>query len=314
MRTSQRSKLALTERDHDLLVSLLKYRYLSTSQLRRMHFPSTQTAARRVRLLAAAGYLSTFRTPATPDRIATLSRIGAETVAERLSVSMADLGWDGRRQKPKDYLFLQHFLAASDFRIALTEACTQNADVELLGFLPEHLVEPTPKGAVRKYIRDVIVDATDHRQKIGHTPDSVFALRRAGKAALFFLEVDRATTPLSNPDRGVLKMVRFYLSLLTSDAYQRYRLDFSVTEPFKAFRVLTVVPTAERLRNIRQLCGRIDFDPPRAKSFFWLTTDEVLQTRPLLSCPWVSLDPDDNTAYSIVPSTARSSAPSLSGQ
>lgn len=295
--------VALTDRDHELLISLLKYRYLSTSQLQRLHFPSLQTAARRLRILATAGYLVAFRPKASEDRLATLSRLGAEAVAERLSVPLSELDWDPRREKPKDYLFLQHFLAASDFRISLTQACAEHSDVELLGFLPEHVVEPTPKGVVRKYIRDVIADATDHRQKITHTPDGVFALGRSGKAALFFLEIDRATTPLSNPGRGFLKTVRFYLSLLTSGTYQRYRDDFSAAEPFKAFRVLMVVPSTERLRNIRQLCGRVAFEPPHARRFLWLTTDDILRERGLLTCPWVSLDPDDQTAYSIVPTS-----------
>ncbi len=132
----------------------------------------------------------------------------------------------------------------------------------------------------------------------------MFALRRFGRAALFFLEIDRATTPLSNPDRGFLKTVRFYLSLLASGVYQRYRGDFSIAEPFKAFRALLVVPSAERLRNIRQSCGRVVFEPPHAKRFLWLTTDGHLHDQGILTCPWVSLDPDDLTAYTILPSTA----------
>lgn len=299
--TSNQPSVALTERDLDLLVSLLRYRYLSASQVQRLHFPSLQTATRRLRLLTGAGYVTSFRTPASPDRIATLDRLGAEAVAEQLSVPLSDLGWDGRRQTPKDYLFLQHFLAASDFRISLTLACKASPDVELLGFLPEHLVEPSPKGALRKFIRDVVADATDHRQKITHAPDGVFALARSGRSALFFLEVDRGTTVLSNPERGFLKTVRFYLSLLTSGTYQRYRDAFSVADPFKAFRTLIVVQSAERLHNMRQICGHVAFDPPQARRFLWLTTDELLRERGVLACPWVSLDPDDRTAYAILP-------------
>ena len=296
-----RTTLVLTDRDSELLVSLFKYRYLSTSQVQRLHFPSLQTAARRLRLLAAAGYVSMFRSPAIPDRIAMLTRSGAEAVADRLRVTLLELGWDGRRQQPKDYLFLAHFLAASDFRITLTLACGEAPDLQLLGFLPEHLVEQTPKGGVRKYVRDVIADIHDARQKLLHAPDAVFALFRRGVPALFFLEIDRGTETIGNPERGVLKTVRFYLNYLLGSGYQRYREDFSVSDQFKGFRALLVVSSRERLANIRTICGRIQFDPARAKRFIWLATHDVLLSADVLTCPWVSLDPDDEQQYAIVP-------------
>src|SRR5690349_7360510 len=139
-----RRSLVLTERDYELLASIFKYRYLSTPQVQRIHFPSTQTALRRLRRLSEGGYITTFKSTACPDRIATLSRLGAEAVVERLAVPMGDLSWEGRRQRPKDYLFLQHFLAASDFRITLAKACTEHSSLELLGFIPEHYVHAAP--------------------------------------------------------------------------------------------------------------------------------------------------------------------------
>jgi hypothetical protein len=230
-----------------------------------------------------------------------LARLGAEAVAERLGVPLAETGWDARREHPKDYLFLQHFLAASDFRITLTKACAQRPDIGLLGFIPEYVVDGMPTGAVRKHIRDVTADVSDQGHKIAHTPDGVFALGRGGVSALFFLEVDRGTEVLTNPNRGVLKIVRFYLSSLVTGSYQRYRDDFQVTEPFKAFRALFVVSSAERLRNIRKLCGTLPFSPEHAKHFLWLTTSEAVLDPELLSREWCSLDPEDTKPYRILP-------------
>ena len=298
---------SLTERDHELLVSLFKYRYLSTPQVQRLHFPSAQTALRRLRRLSAHGYITTFKSTACPDRIATLSRRGAETVAEQLSLSANDLGWAGHRQQPKDYLFLQHFLAASDFRITLTKACAEHSSVELLGFIPEHHVKPTSAGAIQRYIRDVITDTTDPRQKLTHAPDAVFALAHAGQPALFFLEIDRGTEVLSNPDRGFLKMLRFYLTYLRDGGYQRYRDDFGVAEPLKGFRALVVTSSQTRLRNIREVARRLRFDPPQARRFVWLGTLDTLSDPALLSREWVPLDPDDERRYSIAPDSRYSS-------
>jgi hypothetical protein len=289
----------ITERDHELLLSLYRYRYLSASQVQRLHFPSAQTAARRLRLLAEGGYVSLFRSPAIPDRLATLARAGAETVAERLGVPLDETGWDSRRQRPKDYLFLKHFLAASDFRISLTRACAAHPAVRLLGFLPEHVVERTPAGAVQKYIRDVIADTDGGRQKLAHTPDGVFALGGVGRAALFFLEIDRGTEVLTTADRGVLKIVRFYLQYLIANAYQRYQEDFGVAAPFRAFRVLLVTPRAQ---SIRSLCGPHPFEPAPAKRFIWLAGEDALLGEGLLSRRWTPLDPADTRTYSIDPS------------
>ena len=298
---ADQTAVVLTDRDLEVFVSLLQYRYLSTPQLCRLHFPSMQTTTRRARLLANSGYLTTFRAPATQDRLVALASRGAEAVAIHLNVPLQELDWDSRRSRPKDTLFLRHFLAASDFRITLTLACAMSGDVRMLGFLPEHVVEPAPRGAVRKYIRDVIADIQDHRRRITHAPDGVFALQHQERCGLFFLEIDRGTTVLSNPDRGVLKMVRFYLSAFHSDGYQRYREDFGVPGPFRGFRVLIVVPSEERLQNIRRLCGSIVFDPPSTKRFIWLTTDDCLQDRELLTRRWVSLDPADTVLRTIRP-------------
>ena len=242
-----------------------------------------------------------FRVPATPDRIACLARRGAEAVAEHLAVPIAETGWDARREHPKDYLFLRHFLGASDFRITLTVACNNHTEIRLAGFIPEHIVEAAAGGTIKKHIRDVTTDVSNPRAKIAHTPDGVFALERSGIGALFFLEVDRGTEVLSNPDRGLLKTVRYYLSSLVAGNYQRYQSEFGLARPFRGFRALFIVSSPDRLQNIREICGTIAFSPEHAKRFVWLTTEDGLTDSALLSREWRSIDPTDSRRYSILP-------------
>ncbi len=291
----------LTERDHELLVSVFKYRYLSTSQLQALHFPSNRTATRRIRVLAQGGYLTTFKGLGVEEQLVALSEKGARAVAEYLLVPFPELGWTTNRQEPKDYLFLKHFLAASNFRIALTKACGGREDLQLLGFIPEHLGEKTPKGWVQKYIRDVVSDVAPPRAKIVHTPDGVFALARAGKTALFFLEIDRGTEVLTDAESGFLKTIRFYLNYLVSSGYQRYQQDFRVADPFKAFRVLVLTTSPRRLQNMRTLCGNTAFEPAHAKRFIWLSCEGELSTDTILSHAWTPLDPEDSQTYTIAP-------------
>ena len=299
----------LTERDRELLLSLLKYRYLSTSQVERLHFSSEQTATRRLRLLEGASYLATFTPTASSVRLVALARKGADVVAEGLGVPLDQLGWTAKREQPKDYLFLKHFLAANDFRITLTQACAARPDLRLLGFIPEQIGDDASGGDLKKHIREVTIDAANPRQKISHAPDGVFVLQRGEASALFFLEIDRGTEVLSNPDRGVLKHVRFYLSSLVSGSYQRYQQEFGLAQPFKAFRALFVVPSDERLENIRRACGTATFSSDHAKRFLWLTTEEALSDSGLLGHEWVSLDPSDPRRYAILPTAT--SAPAL---
>ena len=59
--------------------------------------------------------------------------------------------------------------------------------------------------------------------------------------------------------------------------------------------------TLGRLENIRQRCGRISFDPPAAKRFLWLADSSLLGSSDPLTYRWRSLDPTDDSHYSIAP-------------
>lgn len=300
--TSTRS-VALTERDHELLRSVYDYRYLSIGQLKRLHFPSEQTANRRVRLLAGAGYITDFKPVGSDERLVTLAEKGAEFVAGQLALPMSEIDWQAKREKPKDYYFLKHFICLNDFRIAVTAACAAGRDVELLGFIPEYQGEKTKQGGVRKYLRDVAADTQSAKGQITHTPDAVFALRKNGTAALFFVEVDRGTEVLSDGEQGFLKTIRFYLNYLVGEGYQRYKVDFQVEQDFRGFRVLVVTTTKRRLVNMRKLAESFAFEPEHTKRFIWLSQMDGIDSSNILSITWASLAPNDELAYAIVPAS-----------
>lgn len=293
--------LALTERDYELLLSVYHYRYLSIGQLRKLHFPSQQTANRRVRALAGANFVADFRPPGSEDRLIMLGENGARAVAEHMGMSVDDLGWKRKRDKPKDYYFLKHFMAVNDVRIAITKACTARSDVELLGFIPEYEGETSSKGVVRKHIRDVVTDSQKAKGEITHTPDAVFVLGKEGKSALFFVEVDRGTETLSDAKQGFLKTIRFYLNYLLSENYQRYKEDFKQDEDFRAFRVLVLTPAKRRLTNIRKLGATFAFEPEHAKRFIWSAQTDEVNEDTILTASWRSLAESDEEVYRIVP-------------
>src|SRR5215469_478033 len=213
------SREVVTRRDLAVLVELYKHRYLSVSQVQRLHFPSLQTAYRRLRALREQGMVEGFVVPNIPEHVYYLSELGATEVAGELGIELAGLKWSKHSRSPKDYYFLRHFLKINDFRIALAQGCS-DAGMKLLGFIPEYIGSRTAEGGMARYIRDVVCDVGNGRRELGHTPDAVFALEKNGMPALFFLEIDRGTEVVSDPEKGVLKACRFYLNLLVGGGFQ----------------------------------------------------------------------------------------------
>ncbi len=287
----------LTSRDLAVILDVYKYRYLSVSQVERLHFPSKRTAWRRLQALTALKYLKAFSVPHIPERIFYLDKHGAEIVASEMQVTVADLQWYRYIKAPKDYYFLRHFLAINDFRILITKSCETNP-ITLKGFIPEYIGEKTTTGNVKKYIRDRVCDVTNHAYEHSHTPDSVFCLEKDGKPALFFFELDRGGEVISDPEKGFLKCVVFYLNYRTEGKFNRYSEDFNCP-PFSEFRVLFITPSGERIKNIRAAVTALPFPDESIKRFFWITTQARLSRDGIFGSIWVSLHRDDQNVYRI---------------
>jgi hypothetical protein len=110
----------LTERDIAVLLDLYQYRYLSGSQIERLHFPSQQTMWRRIRALLDLHCIKAFTVPTLEERLFYLDKKGAEFTAIALQKDIQDLDWHRQTKQPKDYYFVRHFLAINDFRILIT--------------------------------------------------------------------------------------------------------------------------------------------------------------------------------------------------
>ena len=284
----------ITERDVAVLVDVYKYRYLSVSQIEALHFPSLQTAYRRLRALTAGNYLKSFTVPGIPERVFYLDKSGAEVVAGEMLVEQDALKWHRVSQSPKDYRFLRHFLAINDFRISLTLACQQNP-ITLLGFIPEYIGEKTTGGYVKKYLRDNVCDVRRNTQQLSHTPDGAFALEKDGKAALFFVEIDRGDEVVSDPNKGVLKSIVFYFNYWAAKRFTRYQQDFD--REFNVFRALFITHSLKRLQNIREAASKYSFPNKQVKHYLWGATD--VNKDNLFQPIWQCLDITDSTQYKI---------------
>jgi hypothetical protein len=283
-------KPKLTERDIAICKSVYTYRYLSVSQIKQLHFASPRPAWRRLQALTQLGFLKAFTTPNMQERIFYLDKKGAEIVAIELQTSFEDLAWHRHMRTPKDYHFLKHFLAINDFRILLTLACQQQPEITLLDFIPEHIGEQTKEGFVKKYLRDSV-------NGLSHTPDGVFSLEKSGKSALFFVEIDRGIEVVSDPEKGLLKAIIFYLHYWCSRNWLRYQEDFK--REFQTFRVLIVTTSQVRLQNIREIVTGLLSAPPDGQRYLWCTLNNWLRVDTVFDPIWQSLDKNDDMAYRI---------------
>ena len=286
----------LTTRDIAVLMDVYKYRYLSVSQIERLHFPSKQTALRRLRALIELGCMKSFSVPNILEHIYYLDKKGIEVIAIELHVDIEDLAWHRHIRQPKDYFFLKHFLAINDFRILITQAC-EASHINLLGFIPEYIGEKTREGNVKKYIRDNVCDIIHRSLVYSHTPDAVFALEKDGKPALFFLEVDRGFELVNDPEKGFLKCVVFYLNYWSDEKWKRYQQDFG--REFKTFRTLIVTTSKDRLSHMRDAVTGLPFREKQAKRFLWGTIQEHMTTDWIFESIWHSMDSTDSMVYRI---------------
>lgn len=284
----RRERSPLTERDTELLVSLYRYGYLTTSQIRRLHFPSLQTTNRRLQYLFRMGYLATMQPRGMREYVDTLTEKGAQVVAESLGVTVTDLLWTAATQLIVDPV-LRRVLDVAEFRIALTKECEVSQSPHLVGFVPAHVKSDTDATRRRQIAAEVVADTYNPRHHPDHSPDATFALSTGGVPRLFFLEIDRHVALASDAERGVRHLVDYYDGYWATGAFHRYEEALGLESPVSEFRVLLLVNSKQRIKALQSLLEERPL-VRRSECFIWLAERErILDGRPILSTPWMPL-------------------------
>lgn len=267
----------LTARDHVVLSDLSVYRYLTVAQIARLRFGHRKLAERRMRRLNAFRVVERFQPCAAPrtgfhEWIYRLSLSGAQIVAADEAAAVNSVKPPVRRPRGSDYL--AHHRELTDFRIWLHEGCRASSGAFTLDFIPAY-EECRSDG--RRHHRAGLEIPSLGRALI---PDAVFCLlRRDGRAALFMLEIDRGTEPLSggHPNAISRKLDRYHHAF---EARAEASLATMFGHEFKGFRILFVVPDEKRANAVLRLAERIELDP-----LVWVTTRDTVTISGDLGAP-----------------------------
>ena len=257
MRT-HRPVSALTERDLAILQDLWLYRYLLTAQICRLHFTNIKVAQRAMRRLHALGVVDRFRSDSAlragfRSWVFRLSGRGATHLAGILDLDTANLR--PPRRPPGSMWFLDHHRSVTDFRIWLREACAASAGEFGYRYVPSYEEVRRQGGRARRIAFPV------RRANRLLIPDGVFTLdRNDGRSALFLLEVDRGTEPLTGRHSNSIERKL----LLYRDAYDErgevwYGKLFGTA--FQGFRMLWLVPDENRRLRLLEQAVRLDLTP-----------------------------------------------------
>lgn len=265
----------LTLRDRALLCDTWRYRYLTSGQVARLHFSHPKVAQRRLRQLVAAGFLRRFHpSEATKAGFQTwwyaLTRPGAREVSAATGLPVAAVLPPTRQ--PRTLGFLVHHTQTTDFRLWLHEACTPSSGFSY-AYLPSY-DETTSNG--RRSCRAALPLPGSPGSLV---PDDVFTLTHGDRSALFLLEVDRGTEPLTGHHPNAIE--RKLLAYRTAyDTHAEDHLASVFGADLTGFRILCLVPDAARQARFLELAHRLDLVP-----LVWVAMTSLTQDRGRLDAP-----------------------------
>ena len=180
-------------------------------------------------------------------------------MAATLEIDRHKVRWN-RANNRVEFLFLEHTLGVSEFRVCLDLALAGRRE-ELLFYQrgdKSHLRRISMTGTKKKYF--VVA------------PDAFFGIQSGRGKHIFFVEVDMGTETLS---RFAEKIV----------AYKRYWKSGKYTQEygFNHFRVLTIAESERRLANLIQATGKAG-----GRQMFLFTTFSAIQSDSPLGSVWLS--------------------------
>lgn len=256
---------SLDERDHQILISLLEHKVLTTDQVKALCFRSLRRCQHRLSELKDLEVVSSF-TPrrgfgeGRPPACWFVTKTGLVEIAERKAVRVSDLSWipDESYRRSKN---LAHRLGVNAFFCALIEASRVREGHCLVSWRPEHWVRT--KAAEVK-------------------PDGFGRYLHPGGTCEFYLEYDRGTEAFG----ALSRKLEGYLRLAAGWTEDESRTGFP--------NLLIIVPEEGREGGLgsalRHAIGRLHIGGSLATSFpVYVAAEDVLTEVGMLAPAWIHL-------------------------
>ena len=280
--------MQLTQRDIGILEAIHRYRVLHRGQISEMFFAGVNdeggSARRRLALLYQHGYLERiprFISPPmnNPGPAYRLAERGAVELAQRASVPVQQVNYWGRAEDADSHVtqvghsYLEHALLLAEIR-KLFEQQASAAGCQIDTWLDYLELQKSWK-TERVWIQ---LSPGGPRENLAIAPDGYFILVTPRGRGHFFLEADRGTETI---DRQWKHKILSYKEYLTSGKFhQRYQV-----APGVGCRILTLVPSEQRARNLQQAAAR--FGPSETAKAFLFTTIDQFRASALFDPIWL---------------------------
>ncbi|WP_411890788.1 replication-relaxation family protein [Yoonia sp. SDW83-1] len=286
------------------LSAILAYRYLSVKQVATIVGVAEKSASemllrlQRHHLLGSFGNAGMYGSGKTP-KVYFLTRTGHRLLSEECEADGAAIKpFSQVKMNTKWTPLMFHRMATLDVMSYVERDCAALSDYRLVGTLVEYRREKTGGGKQRCETTDYVATPLVSENKI--VPDAGFAIEHvaSGKRALFLIEVDRGTTPLTSnqPEEDVKP---FIAKLAQYDRYLasgRVRDRFAHLGSFAGFHLLVITTGGSRVANMR--AAAVLLSPAFHHLYRFSTLDAVSHN--VLHDGWLSRDHADNTTYKLI--------------
>lgn len=250
-----RKHLSLQPRDYALLKALSDYRYLTTTQLRKMFFSKGPFIYRRLKKLADYGLLTRLQREiigSSSELVHALSQEGAHHLSHHLGLPTSKFTIHRKASRN----LLEHELALNVFRLAFEQAIEHHKDLE-----------------VEEWDTKYRIRLPSHTTLI---PDAHVRLTTPRGKTHFFVELDRFTESVHRVFRKKLETYAAY-----------HQSGHFITDcQAKLFRVLIITSHENAVTLLTSACNNII--PPE---IFWFTRQDLVNAKQVLTVNiWQRLD------------------------
>ncbi|MDP8216001.1 MAG: replication-relaxation family protein [Candidatus Kaelpia imicola] len=255
--------MRITPRDIQLFYWLEKLSFLSTSMVSFFIFnDSIKVARRRLNILKKNNYLLSFDKP-SPYAQGRLEQVFYLN-KQRENAIRRFLGFKPSFFKLSTNLIVEHDLQVNTCILCFSSACDKTKDYSVESFSVAHKATDL-KENLPAISSDII-------------PDFMIVLRNKKGKSLLFGEQDMGTQVIqrSSGNKDIITKISAYSEYLVNQKFIHFREVFNF--PFKGFRVLFILPSATRLKNILDL-------NKNAGAMLWLTSEKIIPEN-ILSNIW----------------------------